>query len=199
MEIVKTVFREAVLAVMFTSAIVHAGDPQQEAAFPSFNSGVVVQDANLTWRNYVEWWNKTQGTPLSGDSEIATNLWADAIVRLHPVYVYTHGINIVIVRSRQGEDEEGFYVALSIASSPGANDGQFSRMLIAQHAGGSVFTFKRRGHLERTQTQRLKEKPVNHFGERVTPPVSHNAVPTDPRIKKPESSRGSNSSHSLPR
>jgi len=55
---------------------------------------------------------------LRGDIELGTNLWAEAIARLKPEYVYTHGVNIVIVRSSHGGTEEGFYVALSIASSP---------------------------------------------------------------------------------
>jgi hypothetical protein len=146
----------AVVIVVLVCAIARAGDPKEEEVFPSFNSAVVAQAAAHTWRNYVEWWNKTRGVPLRGDVELATNLWADGIARLKPRYVYTHGVNIVIVRSRPGEDEEGFYVALSIAYSPGPNDEQFTRMLIAQHAGGTVFTFRRRGHFERTQTERLK-------------------------------------------
>jgi len=147
--------------VVLVSANTHAGDLQKEEVFPNFNSRAVVDGAVRTWINYVEWWNKTQGTPLSGDLELGTNLWAEGITRLKPKYVYTHGVNIVIVRSRHGEDEEGFYVALAIASSPGPNDNQFTRMLIAPHAGGNVFTFRRRGHFERTQTERLKETPPN--------------------------------------
>ena len=120
-------------------------------AFPSFVSGEVVHGANLTWRNYVAWWNETQGTPLGGPVKIDASLWDDAIARLEPEYVYTHGVNIVIVRSCRDGNEEGFYVALSIASSPGPNDEQFTRMAIAPHAGGTVYTFRRQGHFEQTQ------------------------------------------------
>lgn len=139
----------------------HAGEVPGEEVFPAFNSRAVVQGAQRTWMNYVEWWNKTRGTPLRGDLELGTNLWAEGIASLKPQYVYTHGVNIVIVRSRHGEDEEGFYVALSIASSPGPNDQGFTRMLIAQHSAGSVFTFQRRGHFERTQTDKGKETTPN--------------------------------------
>jgi hypothetical protein len=114
----KTISKISVLAILLVSATTHAGGPKEEEmlekVFPSFNSGVVVQGAVHTWRNYLEWWNKTRGTPLRGDVELGTNLWAEGIARLKPEYVYTHGVNIVIVRSCHGEDEEGFYVALTI-------------------------------------------------------------------------------------
>ncbi len=138
-------------------AMVNASNAQQDEVFPSFNSKDIVWGANLTWRNYVEWWNKTQGTPLRGDTELGTNLWDAAIARLKPAYVYTHGVNIVIVRSREGEDETGFYVALGISSGPGPSDDQFTRMVIAPQAGGTVFTFRRRGHFEGPRTASLAE------------------------------------------
>ncbi len=128
----KMIFRSLPLSLLLLSAVTCLGDPRQEEVFPSFDSGVVVHSANLTWRNYVGWWNKTQGTPLKGDIELGSNLWAEGVARLNPKYVYTHGVNIVIVCSRHGEDEEGFYVALSIASEPGSKDEQFTRILIAQ-------------------------------------------------------------------
>jgi hypothetical protein len=171
----KTISKISVLAILLVSATTHAGDPKEEEVlekvFPSFNSGVVVQGAAITWHNYVQWWNKTQGTPLRGDIELGTNLWADGIARLKPEYVYTHGVNIVIVRSsRHGEDEEGFYVVLTIASSPGPNDEQFTRMLIAPHALGNVFTFRRRGHFERTPAEKQQEVAPNKASEAIGVP-----------------------------
>jgi hypothetical protein len=161
-------FLTAVGVVVLVAASLHAGypwqrwdhewtamsaiaDAREQEGSPSFNSAVVVRGAVVTWQNYLGWWHETRGTPLCGDIELDTSLWAEGIARLKPEYVYTHGVNIVIVRSRLGEDEEGFYVALSIASSPGPDDEQFTRMLIAQGAGGTVSTFRRRGHFERTQ------------------------------------------------
>lgn len=121
--------------------------------FPSFDSGAVARGASRTWLNYLKWWNETWGTRLRGDIKLATNLWVDAVARLKPEYVYTHGVNIVIARTRVGGDEEGFYVALTLASGPGPNEEQFTRILIAHHAAGTVFAFRRRGHFNRTQTE----------------------------------------------
>jgi hypothetical protein len=134
----------------------------EEEVFPRFDSHVVAQGAFLTWRNYVAWWNNTEGTPLGDDRELATQLWAEGVAGLKPKYVYTHGVNIVIVRSCDDGAEEGFYVALSIASSPGPNDERFTRMLIAHHAGGTVHTFRREGHFERSKVEKQKETaPIN--------------------------------------
>jgi hypothetical protein len=137
---------------MFVSAVARGGDATDEEVYPSFNSRDVVQGALLTWRNHV----KSGKTSLAGEVELAPTVWADSIAKLKPLYVYTHGVNIVIVRSRQGEDEEGFYVALSIASSGGPNAKEFALMPIARHAGGNVSTFTRRGHFHRDQTDRLQ-------------------------------------------
>ena len=115
------------------------GKKKRQPPPPKFDSQVVTHGASLTWRNYVKWWNKTQGTPLGGDRELAPDLWGEGVADLKPEYVYTHGVNLVIVRSLQDGDEEGFYVALGISSGPGPNDKQFMRILIAQHAEATVY------------------------------------------------------------
>ncbi len=72
------------------------------------------------------------------------------LVQLKPQYVYTHGVNVVIVRSRDENGEEGIYVALGIASGPGPNDEQFLRTLIAHAPEGDVYTFRRKGRFRPT-------------------------------------------------
>jgi len=155
----------AVGIIVLVFAMTLAGEPKAEEVFPSFNSHDVVHGANLTWRDYVDWWNKTEKTPFRGDVELAPNLWADAIARLKPAYVYTHGVNIVIVRSCLDGNEEGFYVALGISSGPGPNDEQFTRMVIAPQAGGTVFTFRRRGHFEGPKTAESTEASLGRVSE----------------------------------
>lgn len=121
----------------------------EEPAFPRFDSHVVSEAANATWRNYVLWWNDTTGKPLEETREIPPYLWTDGLRRLEPAYVYAHGVNIVVVRSCVEGNEEGIYVELSISSGPGPDDEQFTRMLIAHAPGGTVDTFRRKGSLER--------------------------------------------------
>jgi hypothetical protein len=147
----------AAIVVAFVSAVTHAGDTDKKV-FPRFDSYVVTHGASLTWRNYVGWWNATHGTPLGGDRELPANLWADGLAKLKPKYVYTHGVNVVIVRSVKDRHEEGFYVSLSISSGPGPNDKQFTRMLIAPHAAGTVYTFRRRGHFQRAAAKQKKTR-----------------------------------------
>ncbi|OJW03196.1 MAG: hypothetical protein BGO49_00015 [Planctomycetales bacterium 71-10] len=120
----------------------------EESAFRGFDSGSVAKGAGDTWRKYVQWWNSTRGMPLPPSAEIPRLAWATLIVQLMPQYIYTHGANVVIVRSRDGDGEEGIYVALGIASGPGPDDAQFTRTLIAHAAEGDVSTFRRRGRFE---------------------------------------------------
>ena len=89
------------------------------------------------------------GTPLDPVKEIPRHLWANSLIRLNPKYVYAHGVNVVIVRSTDEIGEDGIYVALSIASSRGPDDEQFTRTFIASAPGGGVHTFRRKGRLER--------------------------------------------------
>lgn len=120
----------------------------EESAFRGFDSGSVAKGAGDTWRKYVQWWNSTKGKSLQPSAEIPRLAWATPLFRLKPQYIYTHGTNVVIVRSRDGNAEEGIYVALGIASGPGPNDEQFTRTLIAHAPEGDVYTFRRRGRFE---------------------------------------------------
>jgi len=131
--------------------VASAGPPEsvaEESAFRGFDSGSVGKGAGDTWRRYVQWWNSTKGTPLGPSAEIPRLAWATSLVRLKPKYIYAHGANVVIVRSRDANGEEGIYVALGIASGPGPDDEQFTRTLIAHAPEGDVSTFRRRGRFE---------------------------------------------------
>lgn len=118
---------------------------RDESAFRGFDSNAVSEGAGATWRKYVEWWNSTKGTPLETSAEIPRHVWATSLVRLDPKSIYSHGSNIVIVRSQDENEEEGIYVALAIASAHGPNDEQFTRTLIAHAPVGDVYTFRRKG------------------------------------------------------
>lgn len=118
---------------------------RDESAFRDFDSNAVSEGASSTWRKYVQWWNSTKGTPLESSAEIPRLVWATSLVRLDPKSIYSHGSNIVIVRSQDESGEEGIYVALGIASAHGPNDDQFIRTLIAHAPDGDVYTFRRKG------------------------------------------------------
>jgi hypothetical protein len=106
--------------------------------------------------NYVA---ASKGKPVEFYGEIPAALWAPAIRNLKPEYVYAHGVNIAIVRSCREGKEEGIYVALSMASSPGPNADQFTLMLIAHATGGTVSTFTRNGHFDRDVAKAKSTRP----------------------------------------
>ena len=68
---------------------------------------------------------------------------------LKPEYVYANGVNIVVVRMVHNGKERGIYVGLSIASTPGPNPEEFTKVLIAHTPHGRVYTFIRDGCLDR--------------------------------------------------
>jgi hypothetical protein len=146
-----------IAALIVLECIIAKTSDAEEVAFPRFDSHVVCEGANATWRNYVQSFN-ARGKPVTVYGEIGRELWARAISELRPQYVYANGVNIVIVRSRREGTEEGIYVALAISSSPGPNDEQFTRMLIAHAPGGDLFTFRRKGCLERTPAKSSLKK-----------------------------------------
>lgn len=131
----------------------------EESVFHKFDSGAIAAAALNTWRDYVDWWNVTQGTPMLPTGEIPRAVWSAPLKKLNPKYIYANGVNLVIVRQDDEEGEEGIYVALGISSSHGPDDIQFTRILIAHASGGDVYTFRRKGHL----LNRLPvEQPGNH-------------------------------------
>lgn len=48
--------------------------------------------------------------------EIPPTYWADRIKALHPLRVYTHRANIVVVQKIVGDIEEGKYITIIISS-----------------------------------------------------------------------------------
>jgi hypothetical protein len=141
----KTITFLTLCALSYTTVPCTRGE---EGAFPRFDSHVVCDGAWDTWKNYVQSFN-AEGKPVDFTGEISPELWAGPIRELKPKYVYAYGVNIVVVRSRREDVEEGIYVALGIASGPGPNDEQFTRMLIAHEPGGVVHTFRRKRRFER--------------------------------------------------
>lgn len=123
---------------------------EEEVAYYKFDSRAIAAGALNTWRDYVDWWDLTQGTPLIATAEIPRVVWSAPLAKLNPKYIYANGVNLVIVRERDDDGEEGIYVALGISSGPGPDDSQFTRILIAHASGGDVYTFRRKGHFQRT-------------------------------------------------
>jgi hypothetical protein len=121
------------------------GPIDEPGAFRRFDSHAVGEGAAITFMNYVD---SFQGKPVES-GEITADSWAPAIRNLEPEYVYAHGVNIAVVRTVQSGKEHGIYIGLSIASTPGPNDEEFTRMLIAHAPCAVVFTFIRDGCLDR--------------------------------------------------
>jgi hypothetical protein len=95
------------------------------------------------------------GLPATLSQPLACHRKTQAGVRLYPRREHRHR-----PLALWGGNEEGFYVALMISSGPGRNDEQFTRMVIAQQAGGTVYTFRRRGHFERPPTAKSNQMPT---------------------------------------
>lgn len=147
-----------------------------ESAFRGFDSDSVSEGASATWQKYVQWWNATNGTPLEPSAEIPRLAWATPVARLNPKVVYTHGSNVVIVRSIDESGEEGIYVVLGIASGPGPNDGQFIRTLIAHAPRGDVYTFRRKGSFGRPS------QSVRARTDRVSDAIADTAEPAESQL-----------------
>jgi len=69
------------------------------------------------------WWAAASGTwasfsslPRPRPEYIPLSFWAKRIRALDPIYVYCHGMNIVVVLKREGETEEGAYLLNGLSS-----------------------------------------------------------------------------------
>ena len=114
--------------------------------FPRFDSDTIGRGANTTWINYVK---SFDGSPVSSVEEIPENLWADEIHDLKPLYVYAHGVNIVVVTRLIDGREEGIYVSLAISSFRGPDYQEFDSIHICYGPGCQIAAFRRDGALNR--------------------------------------------------
>ncbi len=122
-----------------------ATKPPREAKTPSLEAtpfaSSLTEGAEQTSRN-------ASGMPGSEDG-IPSQYWADPIKALHPVKVYTHRVNLVVVRHVHDGIEEGKYIYISISSYlpwPGDDGFEFTPNPLSGNKytlGEGVFDFKR--------------------------------------------------------
>lgn len=67
------------------------------------------------YRTYSAWAKSNAGTENWGD-HIPPAYWADRIKALHPLRVYSHRANIVVVQKIVGDVEEGKYIYIPVSS-----------------------------------------------------------------------------------
>ncbi len=97
------------------------------------------RDALATHAAYIQAVNA--GTEKRGE-EIPAGYWAEGIKALHPVKVYTHRVNIVVVQRVSGQTEEGKYIYIPISSYlPQSGDDGF--VFTPDSRSSVVFDFKR--------------------------------------------------------
>ena len=73
----------------------------------------LVLAAEATYSAYIR--SFTAGQSL-GSEDIPRECWAKEIVALHPVRVYSHRVNLVVVQKASGGVEEGQYIYIPISS-----------------------------------------------------------------------------------
>ena len=106
--------------------------------FPSASR--LVDAAWLTYRN-------SRAAPDLGG--IPPECWAEDIKALHPIKVYTHRVNVVVVQRVHEGIEEGKYIYIPISSylpQPGDDGFEFTPNPLRNHRyylGEGVFDFKR--------------------------------------------------------
>jgi hypothetical protein len=82
-------------------------EPKAPSSEATLSANSLVDAAWLTYRN-------ARAAPDMG--EIPPECWADAVKALHPIKVYTHRVNIVVVQRIHDGIEEGKYIYIPISS-----------------------------------------------------------------------------------
>ena len=106
----------------------------------------VTGDAEKTYAAYVRAVNA--GTE-KRDTDIPPAYWAERIKALHPLKVYTHRVNIVVVQKTSRNVEEGKYIHIGVSSYlPDTGDDGFvftpnPRTGDKYNLGNGIFYFKR--------------------------------------------------------
>lgn len=98
-----------VVAVMCCCGCRCTPQPQALSLFPDNLMG----DAHRTYAAYVR--ASHAGAELTGP-DIPPTYWTDRIKALHPLKVYTHRVNIVVVQKVVGDVEQGKYINIPVSS-----------------------------------------------------------------------------------
>lgn len=106
----------AVCTVGVALAVLYCGSGCRSAADKSIAalySDELVRDAERTYADYGRAVRAATEEP--GDS-IPPAYWAERIKALHPLKVYTHRVNIVVVQRAESGMEEGKYIYIPVSS-----------------------------------------------------------------------------------
>lgn len=88
---------------------------------------------------YINWVKKESGKEIN--NQIPPVLWTRSLKALHPLKVYVHRGNVVIVEKVVGETETGKYVTIFVSSYyPQSGDDGFE---FSQTHNKMIYTFKR--------------------------------------------------------
>ena len=71
------------------------------------------QDAFETYTAYVKSYKPGSETPVG---EIPSTYWTESLRALHPIRVYLHRANVVVVQEGAGESERGKYIQVRVSS-----------------------------------------------------------------------------------
>jgi len=93
------------------------------------------------YHSYVRLLKTRKAGRLPSDQEVPESCWAREIRALHPIRVYLHRVNVVVVQRASGNVEEGKYISIPISSYvPQNGDDGFA---FTNCQGWLVWDFKR--------------------------------------------------------
>ena len=98
-----------VVAVMCCCGCRSTPQPQALTLFPDNLMG----DAHRTYAAHVK--DIKAGAEQPGP-DIPSKYWTDRIKALHPLKVYTHRVNVVVVQNVEGDIEQGKYIYIPVSS-----------------------------------------------------------------------------------
>ncbi len=99
-----------------------------------FSGLALVRGAQSTITHYTE---KEKNT---GETGIPSDYWAEPIRELNPIKVYTHRVNLVVVRKNTETGEKGLYITIPISSYiPRNNDDGF----VFKKIGENIYHFEK--------------------------------------------------------
>ena len=141
--------RAAVLGGTMILAMLAGCRPAGTFSEANFAPGTLSEDAQKTLANYIHAVNAGEEKI---QDEIPSKYWAASIKALHPIKVYMHIVNVVVVQRINNGIEEGKYIYIPISSYlPRSGDDGFEftpdpAIDDTYLLGNGVFDFKRTSH-----------------------------------------------------
>lgn len=136
------------LLVLLLCCTVSAAQIIDQSSPETRSSSELVGAASATFSNFVRGVESRPGQDAL--IEIPSKYWAESIVKLKPVKVYTHKVNVAVVFRIHDNMEEGKYILIPISSylpQNGVDGFEFTpnpQKGGLFFSGGNVFDFKRK-------------------------------------------------------